>query len=327
MVALSRAHWGVNVGRSSSAGQLDAPGRWLFENLNLFMLRWRGRAEKASELLSLFDDIESYETIYRRWTGRELKGARIFEIGYGGRPNRLIALMSLGYDARGIDIDFPILGGSAELIELAKRNGARRFIKTAVRHLIFDRQERAALNQVLRQRSRGVRIDRSRFLVGDACDLELPPQSLDFIYSEDVFEHVDRAGIGRLCRKMRDWLSSDGIAVITPAVFTGIQGGHLTEWFDIERQGDRHRLSEPWEHLRKRRFKPDCYLNELRIAEYRQSFEVDFDILHEEGPARRLGGEYLTDEIRAELSGYGEDELMTNRLTFVLRPKQRVEAG
>ena len=96
---------------------------------------------------------------------------------------------------------------------------------------------------------------------------------------------------------------------------------------EIGRARDHPRLSEPWEHLRKRRYTPDCYLNELRLADYRRTFEASFDILHEESPVERFGGEYLTDEIRAELAAYSDDELMTNRHTFILRPKRRSATG
>jgi|tagenome__1003787_1003787.scaffolds.fasta_scaffold20987784_5 hypothetical protein len=51
------------------------------------------------------------------------------------------------------------------------------------------------------------------------------------------------------------------------------RGGHLIEWSRRAlRQPPPARDSEPWEHPRQRRFKPNTYLNELTGAEYRELF-------------------------------------------------------
>ncbi len=58
-------------------------------------------------------------------------------------------------------------------------------------------------------------------------------------------------------------------ALIRPNVFTGITGGHLVEWNRAAiREPPARRRSEPWEHLRGRRWRANTYLNEMTLAQY-----------------------------------------------------------
>jgi hypothetical protein len=73
----------------------------------------------------------------------------------------------------------------------------------------------------------------------------------------------------------------------------GITGGHLIEWSRWAlRQPPSERHSEPWEHLRERRFNPTTYLNELTRAEYRELFGA-FEILEERVTQPALGREHF----------------------------------
>ena len=60
----------------------------------------------------LFDDLNEYERLLRTYANTSLADARVFEIGFGARPYRLIALMSMGVDASGVDAEVPMLDGS-----------------------------------------------------------------------------------------------------------------------------------------------------------------------------------------------------------------------
>lgn len=82
------------------------------------------------------------------------------------------------------------------------------------------------------------------------------------------------------------------------------------------------RKTEPFEHLRKRRHPANTYLNELTRAEYRRLFQKHFDIIEERVTRPNLGRQYLTDEVRKELSSYSEDELFSNQVLFVLKVRQ-----
>jgi Methyltransferase domain len=271
-----------------------------------------------------FADVEEYARVLARHGGVPLERARVLEVGYGPRPWRLLALLANGVDARGIDAEVPILRGSpSEYRDAFRRNGAERTVKSIVRRSLFDRRERRAFADALRARDLAERLDPARFQVGDAADAEYAPGSLDLVFSEDVFEHVPREALARLVPKMASWLSPSGLALIRPNVFTGITGGHLVEWYRHSFElPNVSRRSQPWEHLRQARWHANTYLNRLTRGEYRALFAEHFEILEETVRLPDLGREHLTPEVAAELSAYGPDELFSNQVLWVLRPRR-----
>jgi SAM-dependent methyltransferase len=267
-------------------------------------------------------ELDAYRDLYQGLTGRRFEHARIFEVGYGARPLRLLALIAMKLDAHGIDLDAPMLERSAgELLRILRRNGLQRFIKSSIRGLVFDAHERAALARLLARRGAQLRIEPHRFLVGDIASASISPGSVDFLYSEDVFEHIPRDSLDAVCAGIARALAPAGMAAITPAVFTGLAGGHLVEWYPYTLGDLRPRRSEPWEHLRKRRFIADCYLNELRAPEFRALFERHFQVQEVRNLQPEIGRQHLTREIRAELAAFSEDELLSNNWQFILRKK------
>jgi hypothetical protein len=308
---------------SPSTGDVPLHAK-LAEFVMHFRKQWRGRREPAAAP-SVFEDIAEYDALLVRHGGPSLSGAPVFEIGYGARPWRLIALLSMGVDARGVDAEVPILFGRPnEYWKALRRNGLERVGKSLVRRALFDRRERVALGRELDRRGLRMRLDRDRFLVGDAADVEIPDGSLGLVFSEDVFEHVHPQSLERVMPKMARWLRPQGLALIRPNVFTGISGGHLVEWYPHTfRNSARTRRSEPWEHLRRKRWQANTYLNGLLRADYRGLFQRDFDILEEVVKLPDLGREFLSPDVAAELAHYGEDELFSNQVLFVLRPRGR----
>jgi SAM-dependent methyltransferase len=275
---------------------------------------------KRSEIDGYLADIERYDRLALKYSLRRLEEASILEIGYGARPIRLLLLASLNFDVCGIDLDRPTLRifSPATYLDIWRRNGFRRMLKSLVRGLLFDWHERNELKRALAERGVSLRIDETIFHVGNAADHQFPPQSIDFVYSEDVFEHIPPNDIETICQNIQRALTPTGIAVISPCIFTGICGGHLTEWYPGALQKNMRRDSEPWEHLRKRRFTADCYLNGLSLGEYQQLFAKFFSILDIINESPGLGENFLTDEIRAELSGFDLKELTSDKWTFVL---------
>jgi len=306
-------------GTSNSTGEISNPASWVLENGQFFWIRVKGIATKRAGIARLLAEIDGYVEVYREATGRDLRDARVLEIGYGARPLRLIAMQSLGFDAVGIDLDRPTLGSVSELLEIYRRNGVRRFIKSAIRHVLFDGHERSTLRAALRSRGSQMRIYPSRFLVGDAAQFPFEPQSADFIFSEDVFEHIPREQIHALCSRLARVLTADGIAMITPCIFTGINGGHLVEWYPNTLMQNRKRRTEPWEHLRKRRVRADCYLNELRLSDYQEIFSEYFEVVRIIDRDKGIGRQFLTPAIRQELAEFSVDELLCNRVTYLLK--------
>ncbi len=308
---------------SPSAGDISVLRKGA-ENLKLLRAHLEGRRSPARSA-SPFSEFEEYETLLDEYGGSCLRDARVFEIGYGARPWRLIALISMGVDASGVDVEVPMLSGSwREVLAAFRHNGLERVLKSLARRMLVDNRQRSELARELGRRGHTLRIDRSRFLVSDVAALDLPDRHIDLIYSEDVFEHIARSSLETAVPKMARWLKPDGLALIRPNIFTGILGGHLTEWnYSAVLDPARKRKSAPWEHLRARRFQPNTSLNELRRSEYRELFARDFDILREVVLLPDLGRELLTGDVARDLATYPEEELFSNKVLFVLRPRKR----
>lgn len=287
------------------------------------LFRWGLTDDSGPEIFdSIFQQLEDYRSTYERLTARSFAQARVLEIGFGARPNRLIALMSMGMNVRGVDLDLPMLRFSpVRLLQILKRNGPERALKTGVRSLLFDHRERAILRTALQRRGYNMQIDPARFLEGDAATCDYGPEPLDLVYSEEVFEHIPRSGLETLVARLAEQVSPHGLLLITPNIFTGITGGHLLEWYLHAVTEYTPKRSEPWEHLRKRRFTANCYLNGLSRADYRDLFGGHFHILEENVIEPDLGRNWLTPEVKAELAQWSEDELLSNSVRFVLRPK------
>jgi SAM-dependent methyltransferase len=264
---------------------------------------------------------DEYDGLLRKYAHCALKGAKVFEIGFGTRAGIMTALVSLGVDAHGVDLDAPVLRGTwRELAEAYRKNGLERVIKSFIRFYAFDWVCRRRLRREFRRRGRELLMPEGRLLVCDAASVNWPDESLDLICSESVFEHIPIPSLEPLLAKMARWLKPSGLALIRPDIFTGISGGHLLEWFDLRER--RRRRSEPWEHLRKRRFHGNVYLNELTRADYRRMFSQHFEILEENVVDPDQGRNFYTPEVAAELKQYGEDEIFSNGVQFVLRAKQ-----
>jgi Methyltransferase domain len=294
--------------------------RKLDEGVQLFQL-YRREARAGIAFEGLFDEIAEYAELLREHSGTFLEQATVFEVGFGARPHRQVALQSMGVDVRGVDVEAPVLPGQpARFLQMLRRNGVERAAKSLVRHTLFDRGEQRALERALRERGLARRLDPGRLIVADAAELELPEGSIDLVISEDVFEHIERGALERIVPRMAGWLKPGGLALIRPNVFTGITGGHLIGWSRRAlRQPPADRQSEPWEHLRKRRFEANTYLNELTRADYRALFASSFEILEERVAQPGLGREHLDERARAELSEWPDEELFSNQTLFVLQ--------
>jgi len=264
---------------------------------------------------------DEYDGLLRKYAYCALKDAKVFEIGFGTRAGIMTALVSLGVDAYGVDLDAPVLRGAwRELAEVYRKNGLERVVKSFIRFYAFDWVWRRRLGQEFKRRGRILFMPEGRLLVRDAASVNWPDESLDLICSESVFEHIPIPSLEPLLAKMARWLKPSGLALIRPDIFTGISGGHLLEWFDLREH--RRRRSEPWEHLRKRRFHGNVYLNELTRADYRRMFSQHFESLEENVVDPDQGRTFYTPEVAADLKQYGEKSSFSNGVQFVLRAKR-----
>lgn len=306
------------------------------------MMRYRGR--------NSFDNSRSLARI-REFSeiaashGISLRASQIFEIGIGQRPYLGITFFGLGYDYIGIDLDKPVYPPSLQrFLAICRVNGCLRMLKTMVRYYVFDRPEYSVLLRSLnlapgQLRHSGVLVqanaadvDLEQILGRSAArlaDVKISDIPL-VVISESVFEHIPSDELERIMIKLKEYAESSNrkLLVLTrPTIFTGICGSHLTEWYHHAVYSKAPKQSEPWEHLRKKRFIADTYLNQLSRADFRSLFaRAGFDILNEVVEHPGLGQEFLNDELlRQELSMYPEEELLSNEVMFELAPVSRLQ--
>jgi ubiquinone/menaquinone biosynthesis C-methylase UbiE len=282
------------------------------------------RSEGQDGVSAYLANLDEYRGLMQARCGRDVRGAEVLEIGFGTRASRLAMLSAAGALPIGVDLEVPMLDlKPSTMRRIQQQNGFERLAKSVARYLLFDRSARNELQRALEREFSTSDLDYGQLEVCDVGDLELPGQSLDLIVSEDVFEHMTVDSLSRTIERMRIWLKPGAIALVRPNVFTGISGGHLAEWgvASVRDHPEQPRRSEPWEHLRGRRFSANTHLNELTRAEYRQHFRSGgFEILEESCRYPDLGASLLTPAVREELSQWPDEELFSNQTLFVLRP-------
>jgi hypothetical protein len=279
-----------------------------------------------------FNDMREFYALHdsytRKYLNKPFTACKVVEIGYGARPNRLIWFAGMGVDVTGIDLDQPILRGApSEFLRVWRRNGWERALKSVARWFINERSLRKEmLTAISEERGTPFAFPAERLAVGDAADRSFwdKHENVDYIYSEDVFEHIPGQSIDGILSMMAQSMHPDGVAYVKPLIFTGITGGHHIEWFSgTFKLGPHKRRTDPWEHLRRNRHPADTYLNKLSRAEYRQHFLRYFDILEETVVRPDFGREYMTPELREELKQHSDEELFSNTVIFILKPLPR----
>jgi hypothetical protein len=211
-----------------------------------------------------------------------------------------------------------------ELLKIARRNGILRAAKSGVRHHLFDRRARGPFFDQLRASNPDFAFDPKRLIVGDAASATVWDQikfQPDVIYSTAVFEHIEPASLERLMTFLAQRGGPETLFYIEITVYTGLVGGHLTEWYAPHRVNATDKLSEPWEYLRRNRYRADTYLNKLTRPQYEDLFSTHFEILRNEPCCPGFGREFLTESVRRELADCDEYELLSNDVLFVLRAR------
>jgi 2-polyprenyl-3-methyl-5-hydroxy-6-metoxy-1,4-benzoquinol methylase len=274
------------------------------------------------------DDLDFYQKAFAAETGRDLQDARILEVGYGQRPFRLIMLHSVGYDVRGVDLDRPLLSlNPMAVASVMRTNGALRATKSLVRCIAFDRSHYQAFDAFIRERyGKTLSIAPETMLVGNAASPDIwarAGERLDFVYSDNVVEHIPREQLASVLAQMAESLSDRGLAVIAPMVYTGIAGGHDLGWGPHEVDVDGLERGPAWGHLTGESRPADTYLNKMTLRDYRELFGERFDIVREQHSLADIGRRYLTAERRQLLRDFSEEELFSNHIRFVLRKKAR----
>jgi hypothetical protein len=285
------------------------------------------RRGNPAEFDYLGSDFECYRDVFETQTGQHLRNARIFELGFGQRPFRLMLLQSLGYDARGVDLDHPLYQlNFRNVASVFRSNGPLRTAKSVLRRVVFDGAEYKTFeNFIARRFGRPFSFDPSRLFTGNASDPAVWSRAggpFDFVYSEDVFEHIPREQLPSVAAAMAGSLTENGLAVIKPMIFTGISGGHDLGWYPHQVERDDIARGPAWGHLTGETRPADTFLNKLSLRDFRELFQTRFEIVREERTLGDLGRRHLTAQRRSALSKFSEEELFSNTVRFVLRKKK-----
>ena len=256
--------------------------------------------------------LERDEQRIARQLGRELRDLDVLVIGpgqqlkearYFGRANRVTTL-DLDEIPRGLDA-----GAYARMI---KKNGFGRFAKTVGRKLLgVDRGQEAAWREALEVAV----LPEPRMVTGDACDFPEEIGPMDVIVSWSVFQAIPDPAPA--IRNIANSLRPGGVFYIGVHLYTSNTGHH-----DIRAFTGKRDVLPAWAHLRestRHLVTPSAYLNHWRLDQWR-------DLLREHAPghvefiesynAENLRKE-LTEEVRMELQGYSEEELLAAEVYFL----------
>lgn len=234
-----------------------------------------------------------------------LAGLRVLDLGCGATFNQLLLFHSLGG---------PLVVG-LDLTPVALRPTSPR---DALRWLVY---------YGTLARSAGVlpRLGGLRVLCADAQRLPLVGESFDVVISNATFEHLP--DVPAAVREIRRVLRPGGLTYIGIHLWTSPSGSHHPAVPSFPLRAERWPSGlAPWFHLRRlppydpSRAPTYGYqrqpLNCWREAQYRAAFERELRVVDWIRLARE-GRELLTDEVRAALPGYSEDELTTRSLRVV----------
>jgi SAM-dependent methyltransferase len=272
-------------------------------------------AEKYLALYAMLTDLLA------RLAHREVRGARVIEIGCGQRAALPLLFSANGAEATAVDIEMPTYRLSAAgFLRVLRANGLHRAAKSLVRHLLFDRRFYAEMARVSRTNLRPFpHVD---VRVMDAAKGGLPRDSFDLAFSFNVLEHV--VDVEATVRNISALLGPDGVARISVHLFPSLSGGHCFDWIyamdPSYPEWGLPRHVPAWDHLRENQFPADSYLNRLRLRDYRDILYRNTLVVEE---SVRREGEHLLHlappELRVE---YSDEDLTTAAVDFTIRKKR-----
>ena len=178
-------------------------------------------------------------------TGKPVAGAHVLEIGCGQTAALTALWLADGADAWGIDVEVPTLRmGPRRFLSVIRANGVERALKSFVRHLFFDREFHVQLSRRYGKPMPPAGLQR-RLRIMSATRMEFPDDSFDFVFSRNVFEHID--DVPAALAEVNRFLKPDGVAWISLHLFPSLTGGHHLEWLTGDL--DVKRAVPPWDHF------------------------------------------------------------------------------
>lgn len=220
-----------------------------------------------------------------------LKNKKVLDIGCGQRYPYTF-LLSKHNKVVGIDLDVILTRHNySNYREIISKNGLNRFFKTILRAILFDRQYFKELSK-LSNMGKNPNVD---IMHMNAENLRFDDNSFDFVLSILSFEHFKN--VEKCVQEVKRVLKKGGKFYISIDIYSKLHGGHEIN------------PKQPWNHLLNKNFKPNVYLNKLRMEDYEAIFSKHFGktrFISKEDPEVK---QVLTPELKKKLSKYSEMEL------------------
>ena len=266
------------------------------------------------------DFAAEHATFFRKFLAHagDVRGKRVLDLGCGKTFWLTLLLASAGADAIGIDTEATDSQRTLKkYLRLLRENGVERALRTLVWDMLFARPYYRHLAKAY---GAPLRFDRVETRRTDGDRLPVPDGSVDWVISHEVIEHI--RDLPAVIGEIRRVLSPEGKAYLYVHHFTSLSGGHHIAWKHPDTAPSKK--VPPWDHLRARSYPLiPSWLNGVRAHEYREMFERELEILEWHWLPKE-GEALLTPEIRAELSGYEENELLHKGFIVVARARTGV---
>jgi SAM-dependent methyltransferase len=265
-------------------------------------------------------------TVYRnfsdtvsRLTHRSLKTLRVLDLGCGANAPITLMLHAAGCRVTGVDASLGYRWGlgirPSRYVAYAREAGPLRTLRKVAGELAYDRVYYQTLSTAAGLSFTERNLD---LQLMDVQNPSLPTATFDVVHSNATWEHVPDVRAAN--RTIAQALKPDGIAYIEIHLFPSLSGGHDLPWITPGRTvlGD----VKPWQHLRNPNWQAPVFLNRLREQDYRLAFDETPGLEIVEWKTEFTeGADYLTDEVRADLPGYTDEELTKRSIIVVVRKR------